>query len=190
MTLFAPGTRHPSGAPRRERVTVDLRGLGARLQAQAAARNISAASLVRQALLATLEDAAPEAASSGVSGEGDKRMAKFTLRLPAPHARLLAHRARSADVSLGSYVAGLLDGAPPVPLPLDHSEAVLQLGRSTDQLALLNADLVTAMRRLDAGLASDSAVLQADLAQLIAVVRHHLPEAAALVAALKPARRQ
>lgn len=174
----------------RERVTVDLRGLSARLQAKAASRHISAASLIRQALLVSLDDAPAAADLPSTCGDLDRRHVKLTLRLPATHARLLASRARSADVSLGNYVAGLLDGAPPVPLPLDHREAVLQLGRSTDQLALLNADLVTAMRRLDAYLASDAVELQADLAQLILVVRQHLAAASALVAAMKPARRR
>ena len=42
---------------------------------------------------------------------------KVTVRMSATHAVTLATRAHSADVSQGAYVAGLLDNAPPPPLP-------------------------------------------------------------------------
>lgn len=178
------------GTRQRERVTVDLRGLGARLQAQAAARHVTAASLMRQALLASLDDAPLEPVLAGARRDPGKHLVKLTLRLSAAHARNLSARARAADSSLGGYVAGLLDGVPPVPLPLDHTEAVLRLGQSTDQLAMFNADLITFMRGLDAGLAPEAIRHRTDLAALVATVRQHLLQSARLVAALKPGRRR
>jgi C4-dicarboxylate transporter len=123
----------------RDRVTIDLRCLRERLQALATVRQMTAAALVRQTLMTLLDED---------SGEGDTRrnvpaipataidtpVVKVTLRLPASQARALARRARAADVSQGAYVAGLIDGAPPDPLPPDHAPAVAALLGSTDQL--------------------------------------------------------
>lgn len=178
------------GTSQRERVTVDLRGLGAWLHAQAAARHVTAASLMRQALLASLDDASVEPVPAGTRREPGRHPVKLTLRLSAAHARNLSARARAADSSLGGYVAGLLEGVPPVPLPLDHTEAVLKLSQSTDRLARLNADLITFIRSLDASGRPVVPQYRLNVTKLIDIVREHLAESAALVAALKPARRR
>ena len=178
------------GTIQRERVTVDLRGLGERLHAQAAARHISAASLMRQALLVTLDDTPAESFPAEALRDPRKHLMKLTLRLSAEHARNLSARARAADSSLGDYVAGLLNGAPPVPLPLDHTEVVLTLSRSTERLARLNADLMTFIRSLDASGRPIAPQLRLNVGKLMDIIREHLAESATLVAALKPARRR
>ena len=66
---------------------------------------------------------------------------KVTLRLPPAHARLIAIRARRADVSQGEYVAGLVEGTPPTPLMPRHGEVVAELSRSTSIMAALGVDL-------------------------------------------------
>jgi len=132
----------------RDRVTVDLRGLGERLQTCAAARGISSAALVRQSLAPLLHDTPAEGDASqvGAAPARDVALVKVTLRLPAAHAVLLARQARAADVSQGAYVADLLDGVSRSPLAPDHAQAIATLARSTDRLAALSTDLNSFMR--------------------------------------------
>jgi len=83
--------------------------------------------MVRRAVLLMLREAA-----QGMTGESDaspscaasEAVKKVTLRMPTSRASALAVRARAADVGQGVYVAGLLDGMPPAPLPVDHAAAV------------------------------------------------------------------
>jgi hypothetical protein len=105
-------------SPARDRVTVDLRGVGERLRAQAAARRMTAGAFVRRAVVLQLDDAANPTEGlmpAAVSAVGP--VVKLTLRLSAAHAVTLATRARQADTSQGTYVAGLLEGMPPMPSP-------------------------------------------------------------------------
>jgi hypothetical protein len=174
----------------RDRVTVDLRGLGGRLQACAAARGISSAALVRQSLAPLLHDAPAggDASQVGAAPAHDGTLVKVTLRLPAAHAALLARQARAADVSQGAYVADLLEGMPRGPLAPDHAEAIATLARSTDRLAALSTDLNAFMRLLGRLPGSELARYRAGLRTLVDDVRQHLGVAAALVAELKPGR--
>jgi len=174
----------------RDRVTVDLRGLGGQLQACAAARGISSAALVRRSL-APLLHATPaegDALRVGVVWADDGAVVKVTLRLPAAHAVLLARQARAADVSQGAYVADLLDGAPRGAVAPDHAQAIATLAGSTDRLAALSTDLNSFMRLLGRVPGSELARYRAGLRTLADDVRQHLGAAAALVAELKPAR--
>ena len=174
----------------RDRVTVDLRGLGERLHACAAARGISSAALVRQSL-APLLHGTPESGDASPVGAAPAHgvaLVKVTLRLPAGHAVLLARQARAAEVSQGAYVAGLLDGAPRGPRAPDHAQAIATLARSTDRLAALSTDLNSFMRLLGRLPGSELAHYRAGLWTLVDDVRQHLGVAAALVAELKPAR--
>lgn len=71
-----------------------------------------------------------------------------TLRMPGGHARRLAQAARSAEVSQGAYVAGLLDGASPAPLVPEMRESVVAVARSNAALAALSGDLQALVRSL------------------------------------------
>src|SRR5580765_2215987 len=109
-------TRHP-----RERVTIDLRGIGPRLHAHAAARGRTTASVVRAAVVAMLDaegTSEPEVGAEPAAA----RAVKVTVRLGAWHAVRLAHCARRAGVSQGTYLAGLLDGMPPSPRPIGRGD--------------------------------------------------------------------
>ena len=172
----------------RDRVTIDLRGLGPRLQAQAARQQMTAAALVRRAVVTMLDDAAASADDSLPAGATDRTpVVKVTLRLSVPHAVLLASRARRADVSQGSYVAGLIDGAPPPPQAPDHTRALAALTTSTDRLAVLSADLNAFMRLVRRAQRSELEPYRASIQVLGADVREHLASAAALVASLRSA---
>lgn len=124
----------------RDRVTIELRGLRERLHTLAAARRLTAAALARKALVALLDDEPSDGDTSysDTAMRSGGRIVKVTLRLSAAHAAALATRARAADVSQGTYVAGLIHGTPPGPLPPDHTHAVAALVGSTDQLAAMS----------------------------------------------------
>ncbi|MDP3085268.1 MAG: hypothetical protein Q8N44_16495 [Rubrivivax sp.] len=170
-------------------MTIDLRGMGPQLQAQAARRQMSAAALVRRAVTALLD----EPPCAGVDGRPPDSTVgtpavKVTLRLPVSHAVVLASRARVADVSQGKYVAGLIDGVPVPPRSLDHSRAVAALMASTDRLAALSADLNAFMRLLGRAPRTELEPYRARIRSLADDVREHLGSAAALVASLRAAR--
>ncbi len=177
------------GHPARDRVTVDLRGLGERLRVQAAARRMSSGAFVRRAITLQLDDQAADAAGEEIAPVGP--VVKLTLRLPAAHAADLAARARSADVSQGAYVAGLLDGSPPAPLPADHADAIAALVGSTDQLAVMSADVNAFLRALRGRPSESLDRYRAGLLSLADDVRKHLAMAAELfreIRAFRPAR--
>lgn len=172
----------------RDRVTIDLRGMGPQLQAQAARRQMSAAALVRRAVTALLDEP-PCAGDDGRPPDSTvgTRAVKVTLRLPVSHAVVLASRARVADVSQGSYVAALIDGTPVQARAPDHARAVAALLASTDRLAALSADLNAFMRLLGRVPGTELEPYRARIRSLADDVREHLGSAAALVASLRAA---
>ena len=171
----------------RHRVTIDLRGTDERLHAFAAARHLTIAASVRRAIDAMLtsdgeadidEDLAVGSAANGPA-------VKVTLRLPLAHARLIATRARRADVSQGEYVAGLVEGAPPAPLMPRHGEVVSELSRSTSVMAALGVDLNHVAGLMRSGATTKSEQHRANYELLSDVVREHVLLASQLIADVK-----
>ena len=178
----------------RERVTIDLRGLGAAVQLRAAAERTTVAALARRAIAVMLDAPASQAelfsavAAAAPRVPPDGLPVKVTVRMSATHAVTLATRAHSADVSQGAYVAGLLDIAPPTPQSPDHRAAIDALVSSTDQLAVLSADLNAFMRLLGRGNPAALEPYRASLMSLSKDVHGHLAAASRLMSELKPAR--
>jgi hypothetical protein len=194
----APVAANPASTPRkpgrgdaRDRVSVDLRGLGPRLRAQAQRQQTTPAALTRRAVLLLLND--------HQDGEGPllsthaqrpaRGIVKVTLRVSGTHAKSLATQARAADMSQGDYVASLLDGMMPAALPADHALAVKALMASTDRVAALSADLNAFLRVLGRASVVELEPYRASITSLTKDVRQHLATAAALIAELRPARR-
>jgi hypothetical protein len=176
----------------RDRITVDLRGLRERLHALAASRQMTTAALARQALIALLD-------TEPVRSHGDARniiqmrdhtVVKLTLRLSASHALALNTRARTADVSQGSYVGALIDGHPPAPRPSDHADAVAAVLACTDQLAVMCTDINALMRMLRS---ANQAGLQPYVERMRSLdvdVRHHLIVVSSLLSELRATQRR
>ena len=178
-------TRHP-----RERVTIDLRGIGLRLHAHAAARGKTTASVVRAAVIATL-DAEGALEEPAVGAERVyARAVKVTVRLGVWHAVRLAHCARKAGVSQGTYLAGLLDGVPPSPRPIDHGAAVAALADSTQKVAAMSADIHGFLRLMRNAKAGEAEKYRATLMSLSKDVRLHLEVASRLMAELTSRQRK
>jgi hypothetical protein len=168
----------------RERVTIDLRGIGPRLHAHAAARGKTAASVVRAAVVSTLDaEGAPEEPAVGAEPV-DARAVKVTVRLGAWHAVRLARCARKAEVSQGGYLAGLLDGVPPSSRPSDHGAAVAALADSTQKVAAMSADIHGFLRLMRNAKAGEAEKYRATLMSLSNDLRLHLEVASRLMAGL------
>jgi len=180
------------GRGTRDRATIELRGMRERLQTIAAVRSMTTAALIRRALVQFLDDPSDNGATCRHDPATTRHspIVKVTIRLAAAHAVALASRARAADVSQGIYVARLLDGTPPVPLPPDHAHAVAALIGSTDQLAAMGADLNAFMRLLSRGSSSEIERYRAGIMSLADDVRSHLALAAPVVAELGAARKR
>ena len=172
----------------RDRVTVDLRGAGSVVQARATEQGLTVAAFVRRALMTMAETPVETMELHPVApGDAERRLLKVTLRLPAAHALLLAVRARSADVSQGSYVAGLLDGEPPPRAASDRRESIAALAKSTDQLAVISSDMHMFLRLLRAGTPERAEPYRARMQSLVDDIRAHLDVACRYLADLQQA---
>lgn len=180
-------------ADARDRVTIDLRGLGAALHACASARQVTVAALARLAIAAMLrEDSAADArvVDDGQPALDSHRVLKVTIRLSVAHAVRLATRARAADVSQGAYVAGLIDGLPPQIRPRDHSELIAGLAASTTELAAVAADINAFMRMLAHDSQRVAPQTQERWYRFAEEIRDHLTLTSATLSALRPAGRR
>jgi len=186
------GPTHGSGRSihRRDRITVDLRGLRARLETRAAQHQITTAALVRRAVALMLDDGSAHGGEMDCVRQASSReVAKVTLRMSATHAAMLARRAHAADVARGQYICTLLDGAPAPLLPADHSVAVAALRTSTDQVAAMSVDLNAFLRLLGRVPTEQLSKYRGGLEALADDMRVHLAKASTLIADLAPSRR-
>ncbi len=175
----------------RDRMTIDLRGLGPALRAHAKARRLTLAAAARSALAAALQDALPADASEvdWAQDHAADSSIKLTLRLRRGAANRLATRARAAGLPSGAYLATLLDGTPAPPLAADHEQAVAALGASTERLAVISADVNELIRVVGRSDVPAARQLDDRIVSLAGDVRQHLVLASRLMTALKPAAR-
>lgn len=169
----------------RERVTIDLRGLGAAVKAHARARNVRVSDVIRLALV----DALKVAGSDLPLDHGDlpdaakDRSVKVTVRLRQGAAASLAASARACGLSQSAYLTKLIRGVPAPPLAVGEA-----LRSSTELLAVVSTDLseLTRILRRDAG--SSGAFIERSLQPLLDDVQHHVSLASRLMSELRPAR--
>lgn len=173
---------------RRDRVTVDLRGLRTRLETRALQQQVTTAALVRRAVVLMLDDGGTGNAELEHTKPEAGKVAKLTLRMSHVHALLLARRAHAADVAQGQYVCTLLDGVPVPPRPADHSASVAALRASTDKVAAMSVDLNAFLRLLRLGPNNQLENYRAGLMSLADDMRAHLATASELIADLAPHR--
>ncbi|MGH7186796.1 MAG: hypothetical protein ACREIB_11040 [Pseudomonadota bacterium] len=180
-------TRVPTGASR-ERVSVELRGLGPAIRAHAKDRRLSIAALVRTAVVAMLKRSPIAVEEPGFTAEAvlDQPI-KLTIRMHPGVARQFAGRARASGLSYGAYLTTLVDGTPAAALSPDHKQAVTALSISTDQLAAIAADVNESMRLIRRGTAPSVQQFNERMTGLAEDVRRHLGVASRLMAELKPA---
>jgi hypothetical protein len=173
----------------RDRVTLDLRGIGPALRAHAEARNTPVASVVRKlvvAQLALLEPPSERRAPREAAQMPSKKSVKLTVRLPSHVAEQVTRGAQASGGSYGEYLTTLIEGAPASPSFSDRREALTKLGSSTDRLAAVFVDLKH-LGRLMNGSGDTATHLALDgLAPIVAELREHLALASRVVSELKP----
>jgi hypothetical protein len=157
----------------RDRVTIDLRGIGESVRTAARARRLRVAAYARLALAEASNQAATPVPPACPIERADAVM-KVTLRLDPLDAELLLLGAAHVGLSYGAFVARLLRGTP-LPAPLiervkDRDALIV----SSDHLATLSADLASLIRMLKR-FDGEGAVCYGAAAQaLMADVRRHL----------------
>lgn len=164
----------------RDRVTIDLRGIGPSVRATASARRLRVAAYARLALAeASNPPAAPSLPASPI--ERADAVMKVTLRLDPLDAELLLLGAAHVGLSYGAFVARLLRGTPLPAPPAERVQDRDALIASSDHLATLSADLASLIRMLKR-FDGEGAVRYGAAAQaLMADVRRHLELASRVV---------
>jgi len=170
----------------RDRLTVDLRGIGSAVKAEADARNLSLAAFARAAMVEALKQDADEAKGPGASALDDGQTVKLTLRLPMRQTNWLVEHARAAGLSYGTFLASVIDGSP---CPGSLAEAVRSLTESTDHMAAVSRDLNQGIRLLGTTTFEEARKYRQQLVVLFDDVRQHLRSTSALAGAVRRAVR-
>lgn len=173
----------------RDRVTMDLRGIGDAVRAAAAVRGMGVAQLVRRALVMSL-DLRPTAAVAHVNPGSDgqtpdqaptREIAKLTLRLSQAHADALMLNAGALGLSYGDYVGRLVaNRSLPQPVAERHADRAALLA-SNDRMAALSTDLVALVTLLRQAKVEQARPYRDRLDTADAEIRRHLDRASALI---------
>jgi hypothetical protein len=173
---------HDMASASRDRVTIDLRGIGDAVRAAAAGQGITVSQLARRALVASVEGGGAAVHAPGSDGQTpDRSVAKLMLRMPRIHADALILNAADLGLSYGEYVARLVEGSK-LPQPLREREADrAALLASNDQLAALSADLNALVRMLRQGSSEQAQRYRERLEAADTEVRCHLDRASVFI---------
>ncbi len=170
-------------------VTVDMRGLKAALVARATAQRVSVSALVRGAVARELgleEPYLPQLPFAGKGSTPAGPIVKLSIRLTTAEAEQLAAGARSAGLSRGAYLAGLVAGIPVLTSSVNRTDQLAALIASNAQLSSLSRNIHALTRFLTLGNVPQALVYRDMLDTLNSDVRRHLAQAAALLADLRP----
>jgi hypothetical protein len=166
-------------------MSIDLRGLAPALKAHAKARHLTVSDAARLAVAAAvgMSPLDPEVEPTHEPDAGADQPVKVTVRLRRGIAVRLTTRARACGLSHGRYLATLIDGTPAPSLAV-----VAALNASTDQLAVVSADLSEVIRLFREQPMPSEEELDQLTQRIVAGVRRHLDLASRVVAELRPAR--
>jgi hypothetical protein len=186
---LASGARFDVASHSRDRVTIDLRGIGDAVRAAAACRGMGVAQLVRRALVMSLDLRATAAVASMKRGSDGQTpdlvptrgTAKLTLRLPQAHADALMLNAGALGLSYGDYVARLVAGSRLPQRVAERQADRAALLASNDRMAALSTDLVALVTLLRQAKVEQARPYRDRLATADAEIRRHLDRASALI---------
>ena len=166
----------------RDRVGVDLRGIGDAVRAAAHAGQITIAAFAREALVEAIGRTSM-VQEGGTLEASRSDIVKLTLRLRDPDAELFILNAAALGLSYGEYVARLMRQKP---LPMPAAERAADraaLMTSSDNLAALAVDLADFMRLLRMGKSDEAEKYRLRIQTLDQEIRRHLDRVSALIAA-------
>jgi hypothetical protein len=172
----------------REFFTVDLRGLRAALNRRATEAGITESDVLRSALAVALCDGRGDPLNSPATGDASasQPQVKLSVRITCPAAERLDSKARTAGLSRGAYLTGLINGAPAVVSATDRRAGFAALSASAAELALLSRDLHHLTHLLRCGEFGPAQAYRERLETLDVDVRQHLDRSAAAFAELAP----
>ena len=165
----------------RDRVGVDLRGIGDAVRAAARHRQLTLATFARDAIVQALRSSASPAEPPIGIDSGEQQTVKITLRLKACDADVFVLKSAALGLSYGSFVARMVRGTPLPALAADRAADRTALLKSTDRLALLALDLNGLTRLLCAGM-DDVERDRHPMTAIAAEVRRHLDLASKVLA--------
>ena len=169
-------------APSRDRVTIDLRGIGDAVRGHAKAQGVPMATLARQALLDAIGPTSRPITAARPAHRDPRATVKITLRLATTDGERLILNAGALGLSYGDYVARLVNKTPlPARAAQRHADRHALLA-STDELAVLAADLHALLHGLRTGRADEVELCRGLVESLDASVRSHLDRASAFLA--------
>ena len=167
----------------RDRVTIDLRGIGDAVRAAAAGRGQTVAAFARQALVASTGPEALAIERLDAPAPPLRSVAKLHLRMEEREAEVLILKARALGLSYGEYVGRLVTGTPLPALVAQRDADRAALRRSCDQLAALAGDINALIRLLRLAKGTEAARQFGDrMRGLEADVHRHIDLASRLVA--------
>lgn len=170
-------------------VTVDMRGLKAALVARAQADRTTVSVLVRTAVARELglavegDITAPSVAAAASTGT-----VKLSVRMKAEEVQRMDEAARSAGLSRGAYLAGLVAQVPILVDGGSHVEGVAALVRANAELADLSRDMRHLTSLLSRGEGQAAKAYRARFESFDAEVRMHLRLASRVLSDLQPQR--
>ena len=165
----------------RDRVGVDLRGIGDAVRAAARARQVTLATFARDAIVEALQSPEPAFEPVIVIASSEQQPVKITLRLKACDADVLVLKSAALGLSYGAFVARLVRCTPLPALAADRAADRTALLKSADRLALVALDLNGLTRLLRAHM-GDAERDRHSMMVLAADVRRHLDLASKVLA--------
>jgi hypothetical protein len=177
--------------PTHDFVTVEMRGLKAALVARAQAQQVSVSELVRGAVARDLGlsgESEPQRDEVPIRTDVEAASIKLSVRMTVEEARQFAAGARTAGLSRGAYLAGLVAGIPVLSAGVARAGHLAALTMSTAELATLSRNLYQFSTLLRRGEAELPQPYRSMLDTLARDVRQHLDLASIALADLQPRR--
>jgi hypothetical protein len=173
-------------------VTVDMRGLKAALVARAQAQRVSVSVLVRAAVARDLgvpyeSDAHQTMTPSNTASSAS--VVKLSIRMTSEETGQLAAGARSAGLSRGAYLAGLVAAVPVLTSGCNRPDHIAALTLSSAELSTLSRNIYHLTSLLRQGAVRPAQEYRGMLDTLAGDVRIHLKLASVVLSDLQPQRR-
>lgn len=167
----------------RDRVTIDLRGIGDAVRSAAAGRGQTVAAFARESLIAATGTQALAIERLDAPIHRSRSVAKLHLRMDEREAEVLILKARALGLSYGEYVGRLVTGTPLPAVAAQRDADRRALRWSCDQLAALAGDINALIRLIRLAKGAEAARQFGDrMRGLEADVRRHIDLASRLVA--------
>ena len=173
-------------------VTVDMRGLKAALVVRARAERVSVSVLVRGAVareLGLATDGETSRMDVPTAGASSAAPVKLSIRMSAEEARQLSAGARTAGLSRGAYLAGLISNVPVLSTGGGRTEYIATLMASCAELSTLSRNVHRLTALLRQANVEPARPYREMLDTLAGDVRRHLESAARVLADLQPQSR-